>query len=330
MTHAKRHLPEKLLVDIYMLMLRSRLLEDQQIKLYRAGEAFFWTGGPGEEAWGVPLGLLLQRSKDWFFPHYRSSSALVAMGVRSIDTLRMLLMRSTDPFTGGRNFSNHFAIPEWKVAPVTSPIANQYVFALGTAHAQKRSKDGSLTVVCGGDAGTAQCDFENCLVVSSRPGHELPILITVQNNFWGISTPFEGQHGESEIADRPRSFGIRSRVIDGLDPVESYVAIQEEMTYIRTTGRPAFIEAHVSRLYGHSSASGANRDHTQRDPLEEFERKLLHSEVLDKKMILSIRESIAFELAIAEDQARPEPVPTHASVWNHVYKNSENADWRKF
>ena len=63
---------------------------------------------------------------------------------------------ATDPSTGGRNFSNHYCFPQWNVVPVSSPIEVQYGTAIGTAHVQRRHKSKALTIVTGGDAGTAE------------------------------------------------------------------------------------------------------------------------------------------------------------------------------
>lgn len=327
-------LSEALLLRIHDLMVKSRVLEERLIKIYKAGEAYFWIGGPGEEAFGVPLGMLVNKGQglahDWLHLHYRCTPTLIAMGMPMIDSIRLIMNRSTDPSTGGRNFANHYCFPQWNVAPVTSPIEVQYPLACGTAHAQKRFGKKALSVVTGGDAGTAEGDFASALILASRKGQELPVLLTVQNNKFGISTPFEGQHGETNIADRARAFNIRSRIINGNDPVETYIALQEEMEYIRKTGKPAFVEAHVSRLYGHSSADGANKKAHLVDPVVEFEQKLLQAGILSDKAVKKIWEIYEAEGVAAQEQARLEPVPTPESVWEHVYVNNENADWRNF
>jgi 2-oxoisovalerate dehydrogenase E1 component alpha subunit len=190
-------LAKDLLLNMHDMMVKSRVLEERLIKIYKAGDAFFWIGGTGEEAWGVPLGMLVHKGQgpehDFLHLHYRCTPTLIAMGMKMIDSIRLIMNRSTDPSTGGRNFSNHYCFPQWNVAPVSSPIEVQYIQALGTAHVQKRHKGKALTVVTGGDAGSAEGDFASCLVWSSRKGQELPMLITVQNNLWGISTSYEGQ-----------------------------------------------------------------------------------------------------------------------------------------
>ena len=327
-------LDKKLLVNMWQMMVKSRVLEERLIKIYRAGESYFWIGGPGEEAWGVPLGLLAKKGQgpeyDYLHLHYRCTPTLIAMGLTMLDSIRLMMNRATDKSTGGRNFSNHYVIPEWNVAPVTSPLEVQYPIACGTAHVQKRIGKKSITIVTDGDAGTAEGDFASSLILASRKGQELPMLITVQNNKWGISTSYEGQHGETNIADRAKAFNIKSRVINGNDPVETYLAIQEDIEYIRKTGKPAFIEAHVSRLYGHSSASGANPVPNEIDPVKEFEKKLLKAKVISESDIQKTWDEFEAEGVKAAEQARTEPVPTSESVWDHTFVGNENADWRNF
>jgi len=327
-------LSKEILLTMHSHMVKTRVLEERLIKIYRAGESFFWIGGPGEEAWGVPLGMLAKKGQgpeyDYLHLHYRCSPTLVAMGLEMVDSIRLMMNRVTDPSTGGRNFSNHFVIPKWNIAPVTSPLEVQYPIACGTAHVQKRTGKKAITIVTGGDAGTAEGDFASSLILASRKGQELPMLITVQNNKWGISTCYDGQHGETFIADRARAFNIKSQVINGNDPVEVYLTVKEDMDYIRKTGKPAFIEAMVSRLYGHSSASGANPIQNEVDPVKDFEKKLLQAGLIKESEVKELWANFEAEGVRATEIARSEGVPTPDSIWENTYVGSENADWRKF
>src|SRR5690606_26661908 len=105
-------------------------------------------------------------------------------------------------FSGGRNFSNHFSFKKWNVVPISSTIGTQYATAIGAGIAHRKKGGKAITIVNGGDAGTAEGEFASCLVWSSRPGAELPILIIVTNNEWGISTSASTQHGEKKISSR--------------------------------------------------------------------------------------------------------------------------------
>jgi len=327
-------LPKEVLLHMHNLMVKSRALEERLIKIYKAGEAYFWIGSPGEEAFGVPLGLLVHKGQgpayDYLHMHYRATPTMVAMGMPMIDSIRLIMNRRTDPCTGGRNFSGHYCFPQWNVTPVSSPIEVQYTMAIGTAHVQRRHKDSrGITIVTGGDAGTAEGDFATCLVWASRPKQELPMLITVQNNGWGISTDYATQHGESHIADRGKAFGIRTVIIDGNDPIETYRSLEAEMAYIRKTRKPVLLEARVSRLYGHSSASGANLI-PEEDCVRRFESLLLKNDVLQEKQISQLWSQYEEEARLAQEQVRGEPAPSPESVWEHYYANGENGDWRNF
>lgn len=335
-TSSKLELPKDTLLQMFDLMVKSRVLEERLIKVYKTGDSYFWIGGAGEEAFGVPLGMLALKGQgpkyDYMHMHYRATPTMVAFGMPMIDSLRLMMNKATDPSTGGRNFCNHYCFPQWNVVPVTSPIEVQYSQAIGTGIVQRRHRaEGakSISIVTGGDAGTAEGDFASALIWSSRPGSELPMLMTVQNNRIGISTTYETQHGEKSIADRGKAFGIRTAVVNGNDPIETYLSLKTEMDYIRKTGKPVLMEVHVSRLYGHSSATGANREAGD-CCIDLFEEKLLRAGVLAKGAKKQIWDRYEDESRKAAEQVRTEPVPTAESIWDNVYVNNENADWRKF
>src|SRR2546428_7493225 len=219
-------LPAQRCLEIYRVMVRARALEERMIKMSKSGEGYFWIGGPGEEAFNTCLGLQVKKgcgpAYDYLHLHYRNSATLVAMGMTLADGVRQMAMTRTDPHSMGRNFSGHFARREWNVVPISSVIEIQYVMAPGTAIVQKRHGGDGITIVTGGEAGTAEGDFASCLVWSTRPGTELPVLIVVTNNGWGISTPAEGQHGERSVIDRGKAFGISGELVDGNDAIASW------------------------------------------------------------------------------------------------------------
>jgi 2-oxoisovalerate dehydrogenase E1 component alpha subunit len=311
-----------LLIRMHELMVKARVLEERLIQMYKQGHGYFWIGGPGEEAFNVPLGLLMKKGRgleyDFLHAHYRQSATLLALGEDPIGALRQMKNTATDPYSGGRNFAGHFSKREWNIAPVSSPIEVQYAMAPGTAMAQKRHGGDAITIVTGGDAGTAEGDFATCLVWSSRKGQELPVLIVVTNNRWGISTSYDSQHGEPFISERGKAFGIRCKTIDGNDPVTSYLELKEAFAYVRKERRPFLMEALVSRLYGHSSASGANFVPGEVDCLQRYEERLERGGVLTRQQMDAVRQRWTDEIAEAARKVRDEPQPSPESIWDHV------------
>ena len=309
---------------MYDVMLRSRLLEERLITMYKQGDGYFWIGGPGEEAFNVPLGMLVDKGSgvdhDFLHLHYRSSGTLLAMGADPVDSLRQMKNVASDPYSKGRNFAGHFSVRKWNVVPVSSPIEVQFSIAIGTARAQRAGSGAKgITIVQGGDAGTAEGDFATALVWASRKGQELPLLMLVTNNRYGISTPYAGQHGYDQIAERGKAFGMPTAVIDGNDAEASYAALQKAIEYVRTERKPYLLEAMVSRLRGHSSASGANIAKDEIDCLERFEQTLEERQLLTRAQIEQMRTQYTTELAEASKRVRYEAPPTPESIWDHVF-----------
>jgi 2-oxoisovalerate dehydrogenase E1 component alpha subunit len=314
----------ELALTIYRQMVRTRALEERAIKMSKSGEAYFWIGGPGEEAFNVCLGLQVHKGQgpayDYLHLHYRNAGILLAMGMPVIDHVRQAAMTATDPHSRGRNFVGHYAIPKWNVLPVTSVIEVQYGMAPGTALVQKRFGGEGISIAVGGEAGAAEGDFESCLNWSTRPGNELPVLMFVTNNHFGISTPAETVHGEKHLADRAIPYGIRNETVDGNDPITTWHAIDRGMRHCRRERRPYLVEAMVSRLHGHSSSSGAQRVGGELDCLVEFEQKLLDCGAMEYEHAEAMKQAAKEEVeeAVARVSAEPRPVPADVERFTYA------------
>ncbi len=316
----------ELALTIYRQMVRTRALEERSIKMSKSGEAYFWIGGPGEEATNVCLGLQVHKGRgpafDYLHLHYRNAGAMLAMGMPMIDHVRQLAMRVTDPHSRGRNFVGHYCVPEWNVLPVSSVIEVQFAQAPGTALMQKRHGGEGLTLVVGGEAGTSEGDFETCLNWSTRPGYQVPVLMVVTNNHYGISTDLNTIRVNRPIADRAIPYGIEAETVDGNDPIATWHAIDRAMRYCRRERKPFLLESYVSRLHGHSSSSGAQRVWDQSDPLALFEQKLIDDGAIDTQTVAGMKAEAKAEADAAVVQAMTEPSPTAEDVSTFTYAPS--------
>ena len=319
-------LPAERCRAIHRLMVLARIMEERMIKMSKSGQAYFWVGGPGEEAFNVCLGLQVKRGQgpayDFLHFHYRNSATMLAMGMEPIDAIRQIAMTATAPFSMGRNFVGHFARREWNVTPVFSVIENQYVIAPGTALMQRRFGGDGISIVTGGDAGTAEGDFASCLTWATRPGMEAPVLIIVTDNGWGISTRSASQFSERRPLDLARAHGIPGEIVDGNDPISSWHAIQRATEYCRRERGPYMLEARVSRLYGHSSSSGAMRVREEADCLDLFEKKLIEKGILTTPEVDSLREQIKNDIEAAVEQTMREPRPKPEDVKRFTFAPS--------
>ena len=87
-------LEPKLLVQIHDLMVKARVLEERLIRMYKQIDGYFWIGGPGEEAFQIPLALQIKKGQgldyDYMHLHYRSSPIMTALGMDPIDAIRQM------------------------------------------------------------------------------------------------------------------------------------------------------------------------------------------------------------------------------------------------
>jgi 2-oxoisovalerate dehydrogenase E1 component alpha subunit len=81
----------------------------------------------------------------------------------------------------------------------------------------------------------------------------------------------------------------------------------------------------VSRLYGHSSASGANFVPDEPDCLVLFEKKLEERKILTRAAMDELRGKYTQELLDASKRVREEPQPKGEEIWKHVFAEREGA-----
>jgi 2-oxoisovalerate dehydrogenase E1 component alpha subunit len=313
-------------LKIHEHMVTARATEEQCIRMSRAGDGWFWIGAPGEEALGVPIGMQVNKGEgldhDYLHLHYRSSPVVIPMGVRPIDVLRQMAAKATDPFSRGRNFVNHYAIRKWNVLPMAPTIETQYAIAIGTGIAQRRHGGSGITIVNGGDGGTHEGDFASCLIWSTRPGAELPVLMITANNKYAISTQSCSQHG-TEIVNRARGFKIPAVQIDGNDLFETWRAVSEAMEYVRRERKPYFIEAAVSRLNGHSSSSGANRV-DEEDCIVRLEEKILKNDWATRKDLDEVWRRWRDQVNADYQVVKHEPYPDGQDIWKYIFSEPKD------
>ena len=217
--------------------------------MYRESDGYFWIGGPGEEAFNVPLGLLVKKGEgldhDYLHLHYRSSAVILAMGAIDARSTRSgRWKKATDPYSGGRNFADHYAIRKWNVVPCRRRSRCSTRSRPAPRCAQKRHGGTGITIVNGGDAGTAEGDFATVprLVLAARAGAPDPVARHEQ--------PVGHLDAASRAARRaphrrPRR-GLRHprrRWSTATIPMASWFAIEEAMRYVRTERRPYLLEA---------------------------------------------------------------------------------------
>jgi 2-oxoisovalerate dehydrogenase E1 component alpha subunit len=222
----------------------------------------------------------------------------------------------------------HFGCRRLNIITTGSVVATQFIHATGIALASKIRGEAAVTVVTTGEGATSEGDFHEALNFAAI--HRLAVVFVVEDNGLAISVPTSKQMPTPNVSDRAAGYGIPGVVVDGTDPVASYLSCGEAVARARAGHGPTLIDAKVPRLTSHSSdddqrryrtaeALAADRTH---DCLGGFAARLSDQGLLSAKEEVAMRAELLAEIDIATAEAEAAPEPEPESLLLHVLEDA--------
>ena len=302
------------LLDGYAALVRGRRINEQCNALVRQGRLAVYPSSHGQEACQIAAAAVLGE-RDWLFPTYRDSVAVMAKGVSPEDT--MVLLRG--------DWHSGYDSREHCVAPQATPLATQMLHAVGFAHAAKlRGEDTVVLAMCG-DGATSEGDFHEAMNFAAVFG--LPVVFFVQNNEFAISVPLSRQTAAPSLAHKAIGYGMSGQRVDGNDFAAVLAVLDEAVARARAGEGPSLVEAHTYRMQAHTNADDdtryREREEVQswigRDPLTRLRAHLREVGVLDdaaEERFAAAAEETATEL---RDAMNREISPDPGELFEHVF-----------
>ncbi len=231
--------------SLYRLMLRSRLVETEVIRLWEdgliSGEMHL---GIGEE--GIAAAVVSRlREGDAMALDHRGTPALVMRGIDLALLFKELLGRP-DGLCAGRGGHMHLFSPELLVAS-SGIVGASGPAAAGFALAAKHLRPGCLSVAFFGEGAMNEGMLMESLNLATV--WKLPVLFVCKDNGLAITTISSAMSAGS-VAGRAASFAMPVMEVDGADVQEVCRAIDGAIERIRGGG-PAFLLARCVRPQGH-------------------------------------------------------------------------------
>lgn len=326
-----KYLSREQCIEIYRWMLLNRKMEAALESLYKqskvVGGVYF---GLGQEGCSCAATYAL-RKDDWLGPMIRNQGALLVKGFSPADIMRQYMAKADSP-TFGRDASSHFGdIKDRNVAAPISMLGELIGIMAGVclgARLQGRNIAGLTFIGDGGQSTGVTYEGLNFAAVQ-----KLGVVLVVENNLWGYSTPADMQFRVKDLAERAIAYGIPGVIVDGTDPCQVYDAAYEACERARRGEGPTLIEAKMMRMKGHAIHDAAQyvprplfEYWQKRDPIARFENYLVNvkkwlTRDAHDKLIAEVDGYLDEQRAAAE--ASPMPSPEEDATHQGVYCSPE-------
>ena len=316
-----KYLTPKQHIEIYRWMLLNRRMEAALENLYKQGKVvggvYF---GLGQEACSCASAYALGKD-DWLAPMIRNQGSLLVRGFPARDIMMQYMAKAGSP-TKGRDASSHFGdIYERNIAAPTSMLGELIGVMAGVALGARYQGRHIACMTYIGDGGQSTGIFHESLNFAAV--QKLGLVLIVENNLWGYSTPTEHQFAIKDLAQRAIAYGIPGVIVDGTDACQVYDAAHEACERARRGEGPTLIEAKMMRMKGHAIHDAAQyvprplfEYWQKRDPIARFENYLVKvkkwlTSAEDRVLIDDVEKQLEADRNFAE--ASPMPAPEGAA-----------------
>ena len=323
--------------EVARLVLTSREMDRiEEQELVPAKKVLYQFSARGHDMAQVLLGLQL-KDGDGVFGYYRSRPLLLALGVPLADALGSG-MGLAGGYSDGRDIGVVFNYPNPGGAhalPMCGGVGAQYAPAAGWAQAiaykrkvLEKGPEDSIALVLGGDASAATGGFWSAVTIATT--QQLPLLIYIEDNGYGISVPSEYQTPGKDIAANLASFsGLTIFNGDGTDPGEAAKLILAAVQHVRGKRAPALLRLTVPRLEGHSAqdtqaykSEAEIEAEWKRDPLPKLKAHCARVQIGGEQWADLERET-EWQVQAAAAEAEARGISSPERVTDHVFYDGE-------
>jgi pyruvate dehydrogenase E1 component alpha subunit len=153
-------------------------------------------------------------------------------------------------------------------------------------------------------------------------------LFVCENNGYGEYTPQANHQAVVDVADRAAGYGMPGIVVDGMDVIAVYEAVEAALKRARAGEGPTLIECKTYRFYDHVGVRGMGLTYRtdeeletwkKRDAIIGFEARLLELGVVTQKSIDAIYAGVNAEIEEAIQFAEDSPFPEAHELLEDVY-----------
>ncbi len=290
----------ELLISLFKNIIRLRKFEDKVYQLFLKGELPGTIHQyQGQEAVAVGICSVLEKN-DWITSTHRPHGHAIAKGVKMRDAMAELYGKETG-CCKGKGGSMHLGDPDVGMIPAIAIVAGGISIVTGIGLAFKLKKTKQVAACFFGEGATNEGAFHEGLNMAAY--QKLPIIYVCENNLYGASTQYNKTTLVEDVAERVKSYGMRSVIVDGMNVVEVYLAAKAAKESVLNGEGPILIEAKTYRFAGHSRGDAKKYRGKEEedfwktmDPIERMKDSLFSHNILNDDSYSLILKDIQTEI----------------------------------
>jgi len=314
--------PRDIQLEMYFYLRLTRALDERAHALHRQGKV---VGGLfsnlGQEAISIGSAFALEKG-DYLGPMIRNMGAVLVRGHTPRDILTQYLARAASP-TRGKDNSQHFGdVERTGVVPYISMLGINISVLAGMALGAKLKGEPRVALTYIGDGASSTGDFYEGLNFAAV--QRAPLVVILENNQYGYSTPVSRQSLLTDLADKAKAFGIPGYVGDGNDVLGVYRRTKVCVDAARAGGGAQLIEFKTFRMRGHAPhdnqsylPKGLVETWKKKDPIARFEKVLkptaAEKSAAEKRVLEAVEDAAAF--------AEASPFPEGSEALKGVFED---------
>jgi len=316
------------LILMYTNMVRTRKLDELMIAGLANGKVgSFYHSAQGSEALAVAVGSSLNKD-DYLYGHHRGHGVgyLISKGGSALEFIGEHYGKSNGCCSGISGFHN--VAPELGIMGAAGTIGSQFPVPLGWALSCKKNGREQVTVSCFGDGSSNRGTLHEAFNLSAV--WKLPLVWVCDNNGVAQYTPIKDAYPKEDIADLAAGYDMPGVVVDGMDIIAVYEALDAAIARARAGDGPSMIEAKTTRFRSHSEGSPdvyhfeprpgeIVEEFRKRDPIESFAKKLLEQGHLTDSDIEEIDKKVDEEVEKIDRECVECPPPDPAILESMIY-----------
>lgn len=303
------------LVELMEDLVWGRSLDERTIILNRQGALGNYATAGGQEAsqFGTLKGL---EEGDFLVPTYRDLGVSIKHG---------LPMHQAFLWYRGHVAGNQYADDLEMMVPQVV-VAGGITHAAGVAMAKKKNNEKQVVLAFTGDSATSEGDFYEGINFAGV--FELPLIVVVQNNGYGISVPVEQQTAAETLAQKGVAAGIASIQVDGMDPVATFAATRLARKYALENSKPVLIESVTYRFGPHTMSDDPKRYREdeeveawrKKDPIIRLRNYLVEKGLWEESREEEIKEEVNQQAREALERMNEEPKMKIVDLLENMYE----------